>query len=85
MRKLRLRDEEGRRIIEEWKTRQPLARCPTCGAEFATQVMLNVLKEKLGMPLEYLDLCPSCRTKKLRDTLADVKTFAASLPIVGKE
>jgi len=73
--KLKFRDEHGRRIIEEWKTDQPLARCTECGTEFATQMMMNVLKEKLGMQVDYLDLCPSCRTRKLRDTLVATKTF----------
>jgi ferredoxin len=73
--KLAFRDEHGRRIIEEWKTDQPLARCAECGAEYATQMMVNVLKEKLGMPAEYMDLCPKCRTRKLKETLVATKTF----------
>lgn len=73
--KLRFHDEDGCRIIEEWKTRQPLARCSECGTEYATQMMISVLKEKLGMPVDFLDLCPSCRTRKLKDTLVATKTF----------
>ena len=83
--KLTFRDEEGCRIIEEWKTKQPLARCPECDAEFATQMMMNVLKEKLGLSAEYLDLCPSCRTKKLKEALVATKTFAAASPFGPKK
>ncbi|KPJ52188.1 MAG: hypothetical protein AMS16_06745 [Planctomycetes bacterium DG_58] len=83
--KLTFRDEEGCRIIEEWKTKQPLARCAECGLEFAPQMMVNVLKEKLGLTAEYLDLCPSCRTKKLKETLLATKTFAAASPFTHEE
>jgi bidirectional [NiFe] hydrogenase diaphorase subunit len=76
--KLKFRDEHGRRIIDEWKTEQPLAKCAGCGAEFATQMMVNVLKEKLGMQVDYMDLCPKCRTRKLKETLVATKTFVPS-------
>jgi len=76
--KLQFRDEDGRRMIDEWKTTQPLAHCAECGAEYATQMMVDVLKEKLGMLAEYLDLCPSCRTRKLKETLLAAKTFVPS-------
>ena len=78
--RLAFRDEEGSRIIEEWKTKQPLARCAECGLEFAPQMMVDVLKEKLEIPAEYLELCPRCRTNKLKATLLAAKTFAPASP-----
>ncbi|HUW55388.1 MAG TPA: 2Fe-2S iron-sulfur cluster-binding protein [Planctomycetota bacterium] len=83
--KLKFRDEDGCRIIEEWKTKQPLARCTDCGTEFATRLMMEVLKEKLDLPAEYLDLCPSCRTKTLSETLLATKTFAGASPFKHEE
>jgi len=84
--KLKFRDEDGCRLIDEWKTKQPLAHCAECGAEYATQMMVDILKEKLGIMAEYIDLCPSCRTRKLKETLLAAKTFvpAASPFIRGK-
>lgn len=83
--KLKFRDEDGCRIIDEWKTKQPLAVCTDCGTEFATQMMVNVLKEKLQMPAEYLDLCPSCRMTKLKETLLATKTFVGVSPFKHTE
>lgn len=84
--RLKFRDEDGRRIIEEWKAEQPLTRCTRCGAQFATQMMVDVLKEKLGMTADYLNLCPACRSRTLTDTLLETRTFVAGRsPFVHKE
>lgn len=65
-------DADGVRIMKEFNTRIPLARCRICGEFFTTDKVVRKIQEELGIPLETVEICPRCRGKDFTGRLARV-------------
>jgi NADH dehydrogenase/NADH:ubiquinone oxidoreductase subunit G len=66
---LHYEDIGGERVMQELKTRMPLAVCRVCGEEFATEKQLACIQERLNIPEELAATCPKCRGREFRVTL----------------
>ncbi|MEK6646360.1 MAG: 2Fe-2S iron-sulfur cluster-binding protein [Candidatus Firestonebacteria bacterium] len=50
-------------IFDKWKTRVKLVKCKMCDNKFSSLMQLNIVKQKVNLTNEILDICPDCRRK----------------------
>ena len=66
---LHYEDIDGQRVMKELKTTLPLLRCRVCGRPFATEKQIARVRERLNLPDELAETCPSCRGSEFRDVM----------------
>jgi len=58
---LTMEDKDGIRTIKNWKVELKLVQCKECGEYFATERLVQFLKEKKGLSEAIADVCEYCR------------------------
>ena len=72
-------DTGGVRIMKELGVRLPLVKCRLCGEPFATERQVADIQERLHIPQDLAETCPSCRRAEHRDASAKF-----SVPAIGR-
>jgi NADH dehydrogenase/NADH:ubiquinone oxidoreductase subunit G len=72
---IKIIDEGDQRYLEMWDTRVKLGRCPSCGSYFAPELSLSLIREKVKVSEELLELCPRCRARSLARSVAKAKAL----------
>lgn len=67
---IKIEDIEQVRKIHYCHTELELVACSDCGLGFATKKELAKLKEKIDLPQDIFELCPSCRRKNLKNQIS---------------
>lgn len=49
-----------------------LQKCSSCGKPFITRAQVHFMKEKFGIPLEYFDKCPGCKSHQTAENFKEV-------------
>lgn len=75
---LHYEDIDGQRIMKELKTTLPLLKCRVCGRPFATEKQVARIRERLNLPDELAETCPSCRGSEFRGAMEQTLGLAPS-------
>ena len=55
------------RLVVNWRARLKLQECKQCGNPFAPEVYLKRMRDQKNLPVEFFNLCPSCRRYPIVD------------------
>jgi len=66
---IKVKESGNKRFISPWNTEITLVTCEMCGISFAPENSGEYLQAKLGLPAEWLKLCPQCRRKVAAETM----------------
>ena len=58
---IKMRDENGKRYIENWKVELELSQCEKCGAYIAPKRQLDYIRNLADLPDDFYNLCWNCR------------------------
>ena len=70
---LHYEDAAGRRIMKEFHTEIPLARCRVCGEFFAPATLLASVGKRVSIPVDLAETCPKCRGAGLRRSMVKLQ------------
>lgn len=58
---VKMEDKNGKRTMRNWNTEFVLKPCSQCTTPFITVKHLELLKKKINLPDDILNICPECR------------------------